>query len=117
MALNIQLLADGRQTGGGFTAVIGTIDFDSSYPTGGEAIAATDLGLNTLDMLIVGQRFGYSIEWDKANAKLLVYQTPIIVSAATTASFAGVVPAALVEASDTKDLLAVSLVDFICWGR
>jgi len=117
MALTVTLLADGRQTGGGYTAVVGTVSFDNSYLTGGELIAAPDVGLNTIDMLIVGQRFGYQLEWDKANGTILAYQTPIIVSAATTASFAGVSAGALIEVSSAKDLLAVSLVDFICWGR
>lgn len=54
-----------------------TIAFDSSYPTGGEALAASDIdGLESqIDVLIAfsGQS-GYVFDYDKTNEKVLVYQ-------------------------------------------
>ena len=53
--------------------VVATVTFDSSYPTGGEAIAVTDFpSLSSIDEVIVGStdEAGISARWDKANSKL-----------------------------------------------
>ena len=52
---------------------VATVTFDSSYPTGGEAIAASDFtNLSTIDAVIVGSNdeAGVSARWDQANLKL-----------------------------------------------
>lgn len=73
--------------------VFGTIAFDSSYPTGGEAVDAPgDSGYHHLQ---VGPAGGYVGYWDKANQKLIAYQQ----SAATSA---------LTQVPNTTDLSAVS---------
>ena len=49
MALTITIPDAGRTVIGNKRLVIGTIAFDSSYPTGGEALTATNLGLDKID--------------------------------------------------------------------
>ena len=56
----------------------GSITFDSSYPTGGEAITAAQLGLSKLSHLQVGHANTTAtrlITWNRSTsaAKLLVY--------------------------------------------
>jgi len=53
----------------------GTVTFDSSYPTGGEAVAAADFGFNTeiLTVLPVSDTGAEVTAWDSANSKVLVY--------------------------------------------
>ena len=56
-------------------AVVATITFDSSYPTGGEPLTAADLGMLNVEWLVVEQKGAASriIEYDHANAKLKLY--------------------------------------------
>lgn len=54
--------------------VVRDITFDSSYPTGGEAVVPADFSLSVIDFLIVGQAGGYVIEHDATNKKLKVYR-------------------------------------------
>lgn len=61
--------------------VFGTISFDSSYPTGGEAIDAPgDVGY---EYALVSPNAGYVGYWDRANQKLLAYQQSAATSALT----------------------------------
>jgi hypothetical protein len=56
--------------------VVATVTFDSSYPTGGEAISVTDFpSLASIDQVIVGSNdeAGVSCRWDKANSKLKLF--------------------------------------------
>lgn len=55
--------------------VMGTISFDSSYPTGGEAIAPADLGFETqIDSVVFGvPSIARLVGWDQANKKAKVY--------------------------------------------
>jgi hypothetical protein len=49
---------------------LGTVQFDNSYPTGGEAIDATgDLGYD----IMVFEGGTVTASWDKANQKVLAY--------------------------------------------
>jgi hypothetical protein len=50
-----------------------TITFDSSYPTGGEAITAADFGLSTLTDIWVTFGAGYIVDYDADNAKIKMY--------------------------------------------
>lgn len=52
-----------------------TITMDSSYPTGGEAVAKTDFALDSaiLHIQVADNTGGNTVHWDKANSKLLVY--------------------------------------------
>ena len=49
MALTITVPDAGRTVIGNKRLVMGTIAFDSSYPTGGEALTAANLGLDKID--------------------------------------------------------------------
>lgn len=76
----------------------GSVTFDSSYPTGGEAITVSDLGLTRLDWLSVSAGNGYLPVWDGSltSPKVLMYRQ----SAAT---------GALTEVPATTDLSATSI--------
>ena len=55
---------------------MGTVDitFDNSYPTGGEAVAASDLNLNGIHVLLPPTaRSGVVLEWDHVNSKIKAY--------------------------------------------
>lgn len=67
------------------------VNFDSTYPAGGEAFTAADLGLATVDNLqitidkpLTGTTSA-TISWDRANSKLQMFASN------------GAAPAALVE--------------------
>lgn len=54
----------------------GTVTFDSSYPTGGEAIAPGDLGFSVaIETVLIGSNdeAGVSARWDQANSKVLLF--------------------------------------------
>jgi|SRR5688572_22743211 len=77
MALTIARLAENIPLGRGDKAVgFFQVTFDNSYPTGGEAIAASDFGFDSIDFADVNSRSdvtGKTVAWDRANSKLLVY--------------------------------------------
>lgn len=47
--------------------------FDSSYPTGGESISASDLGMSVIDILIAAPNGGLVFEYDHTNSKLKAF--------------------------------------------
>ena len=50
------------------------VDMDASYPTGGEAITANQMGLNSLDFVIAANATGgFVARFDEANMKILMY--------------------------------------------
>lgn len=59
----------------GVSFVTATVTFDSSYPTGGEAVAASDFGLSSIRGLIVGSNdeAGVSARWDASASKLKLF--------------------------------------------
>lgn len=72
MALSHNILT---QTVSGDKRVVYTeTTFDSSYPTGGEAIAASDFGLTKIEFVQAtsGPAAGGLVTWDRTNSKLLV---------------------------------------------
>lgn len=54
-------------------AVTASITFDSSYPTGGEALAASAFGLNEITLMLCETASGYMFQYDHSNAKLKAY--------------------------------------------
>ena len=64
-------------------AVIADITFDSSYPTGGEAVTPQQLGLTTIDFVLPAPAAGYIPEFDHTNLKLKMF-APTIAQAAHT---------------------------------
>jgi len=63
--------------------IVGTIQFDSSYPTGGESFNPDTLfGVHDVDYVMVANRSGYYFEYDNSNKKILAFaprQMPPIV--------------------------------------
>lgn len=57
--------------------VFATYTFDDSYPTGGEAVAASEFdSLTAIEHIVIASQDvggGEQVVWDKANAKLLVF--------------------------------------------
>lgn len=96
MALTIALDAqpDGRTFSGARQVRRGTITFDSSYPTGGEAITKTNLFLHSLDELTVYPTSGLVFEWDKTNGKIIAYRSAGFTPAGTNSApaFTGSAP-------------------------
>ena len=45
--------------------------FDSSYPTGGESLTAANLGLSTVDFILIEPASGYLFEYDHTNSKVI----------------------------------------------
>lgn len=91
--------------GGTAKIYTGTIDFDSSYPTGGEAIDAT--ANERLDVLIASSKSGYVFSWDAANQKLLAYY----------ADYDAVADGALIQVPDTTNLSTLTGVPFVAVGQ
>lgn len=58
----------------GLRLVTGTIDFDASYPTGGEAIS---LPLSEVNGMLIENKAGYSFEYDRVNKKVKAF-TPTV---------------------------------------
>jgi len=74
MALTIS--NEDRRISGDRVVIDAKVTFDTSYPTGGEALAASDFqGLIQIDGLIVhsANLALYRVIWDEANSKLKVY--------------------------------------------
>lgn len=80
MALTITITR--RVTAGDQHWVSGHVSFDSSYPTGGESFTAANLGLRTIDLMLVQQTKGLVYEYDYTNSKLLAYAQGVLVGSA-----------------------------------
>lgn len=80
MALTVVI--NRRNVVGHQTIVTGTIAFDASYPTGGESFTAADLGLRTIDLMLVQSTAGLVYNYDYTNSKLLAYSQGFLVGAA-----------------------------------
>ena len=46
------------------------VDFDDSYPTGGESLTPGDFGLEVIEMMIIAPQDGYVFEYDYTNEKI-----------------------------------------------
>lgn len=92
MALTISALA--ADIIGQHVRTQGLIAFDSSYPTGGEALVASDIGLSVIDDIVVKPKSGYVFEYDHTNAKVLVYRSAASVPVFTGSALSGHVHAA-----------------------
>ena len=84
MALTISITR--RNTMGHQHVVSGTIAFDSSYATGGEAMAPSALGLSTIDLMLVESTKGLTYEYDYTNSKLKAYAQGALVGTAGSAT-------------------------------
>lgn len=137
MALALTSLQYG--TAGNMQLVTGVIAFDSSYPTGGEALTPATLGLTTVAFLVAHPTKGLTFEYDYTNSTLLAYAQGVLVGAAGAvtiddfpvtagpgvsasvsvglgAGSATVGLGALKEVPSTNDLSTVTGVRFLCVG-
>jgi hypothetical protein len=105
MAASVSI-ATGPEVPGNRKIVIGTVTFDSSYPTGGEAISLVDLGLTRLDTLFVAPNGGYMPTW---NASTTAPKIKMFWVDTTTDG------APQVEVTATTDL-STATVSFIAFG-
>jgi len=84
----------------------GTITFDSSYPTGGESLTVSNVGLSSkIEFIAVTDASGYNFQYDYTNNKVLAYWPN---SDATA-------PSVGKQVANTTDLSAVTC-NFIAFG-
>ena len=84
--------------------VIKRVQFDSSYVTNGESLTATQLGLESLHMMLVSmENSGYVPQYDYTNSKIALYE-------------AGADGAILDEVANTTNVSAV-VVRVLVFGR
>lgn len=68
---------------GNMNASVGTIAFDSSYPTGGESLTAAELGIgNTAKFVLFSPTSGIVFEYDYTNSKVKAFSQGVAVGAA-----------------------------------
>lgn len=73
------------------------ITFDSSYLTGGELIAVADVGMATIDNMVIHDGGGRAFKYNSAAGTIIAYQTN------------GAAPAALAEVASATNLSSVSV--------
>ena len=73
MALTVNRTGDWYSVRGNRNVATVTVDFDSSYPNGGESFVAGDVGMRVLDRVDIESRFGFTFDYDYTNSKILVY--------------------------------------------
>lgn len=86
--------------------ITGQIDFDSSYPTGGEAMDLSSYFPVALKAVFIENKAGYVFAYDYANKKVLAYY----------ADYDAVADGALIQVANTTDLSAVVDVRFMAIG-
>lgn len=114
--------------------VTGTIDFDSSYPTGGESLTPAQLRMSVVKSFATETTGGLIFKYDKANKKILAYQptggggtnpttlqAPKVSSGASSASAVDattptIVPGIAKECANTADLSGITGVPFVAVG-
>jgi hypothetical protein len=84
MAFTVGSLA--RNVTGNRRAHSGTLTFDSSYATGGESLVPSELGLHTIENIILHPSAGFSFDYDYAAQKVKVYVPAVVVGAAGAAT-------------------------------
>jgi hypothetical protein len=99
VAINRKLQGKGNSLAG-YKIVLGTITFDSSYPTGGEAIAASDFGLTAIEAMF------FSSDVLAATTALSVLSYDRTTGKVRAVGSNGAAPAQLVEIANTTDLSA-----------
>lgn len=84
MALTVTNLK--RNSVGNRRTVTATVTFDSSYPTGGESLTPTQIGLKTVDFMAAEPQGGRTFPYDHANKKLMAFASTTQVTNATDLS-------------------------------
>lgn len=107
MALTLTRVGNEVHSVGNLRATIFEVAFDNSYPTGGEALTAADLGLVTIEFVLFEPAAGYTFEYDHTNSKVI----------ARHGNNDGVADGPSVEVPNTTDLSAVVAVRGIAFGK
>lgn len=71
--MGLTIAEKSRTKMGNAWAVTNQVTFDSSYPTGGEALTAADFGLIRIDLMLCETAMGYMFQYDYTNSKLKAY--------------------------------------------
>jgi hypothetical protein len=97
-----------KQVWGTRRVFLGTLAFDSSYPTGGEALPAgfEKFNLAKVDYASIGPHEGFIFEYDATNDKVLAY----------FADYSTGTDGALIQVADTTDLSGQAAVPFFVIG-
>lgn len=82
---------------------VGTVAFDSSYPTGGEALSFEGF---TPTAVMFQSSGGYVFSWDSTNNKVLAYR----------ADYDAVADGALIQVANATNLAALTAVQYIAIG-
>jgi len=97
MAITVSSITNNGPAAGGTVQKQATATFDSSYATGGEALAAADLGFSRIISVQVNPSAGYVFEWVASTGKIKAYWVDTTVDGA-----------AMAEVTATTDLSAVA---------
>lgn len=81
MALTVTEVHD-QTVFGNKRVTVADVDFDSSYPTGGESLTAANLKLTKIELLLASPKAGFSFEYDYTNSKLLAKCPGVVTTAA-----------------------------------
>lgn len=103
----LTLTEDKRTVHGDQDVVVYKVDFDSSYPTGGEALTPSDLGLRNIDLVVPTSKDGHVFEYDYSNEKLQAFW----------ADYDAAADGALIEVADATDLSSVTDARLLVFGQ
>lgn len=81
MAVSVSLLTpEPYAIGGAYVEVLAEVTFDSSYPTGGEAVTANDFKLGTILHMTceAAPATGITFAFDRANLKIKGFRIPAL---------------------------------------
>lgn len=108
MALVATIGSKSRTAGqfGPKTVVRGTLAFDNAYPTNGEAILLSQVGLSVVDQMKLFPYVGYVGEWDGTNKKVKLFYADYDLNA----------DGALIEVATNANAVAVSAMPFEAIG-
>lgn len=84
---------------------IGTVAFDSSYPTGGEEISFGNFEAKPIYVAVESDS-GYIFKYDRTNGKIMAYY----------ADYDAVADGALIQVADTTDLSGVTAAAYVAIG-
>lgn len=122
MALTITRSGDWQHLAGNRRVANITVAFDSSYPTGGESLIASDVGMRVIERVEAQANNGYTFEYDYTNSLLKAYRDTsqgILFTSSTVTGNVGTgldtlevytMPASTITATNEG-------VEILAWGR
>jgi hypothetical protein len=84
--MSIEFKELGRSNALGMSLVTAEIGFDDSYPTGGEEIPATVLGMTKVHYAAIEPSGGYVFKFDYATHKIIAYRTGSVTPSGSVAA-------------------------------